>query len=161
MNYKRLIVSLALPQIAGLAGSFFTVSAIPSWYALLQKPVFSPPNWIFGPVWTVLYIMMGISVYLIWSAYAKAPADSNEKEKRALTLFWIHLFFNAIWSPIFFGLQHLFFALIVIGIIWLLIVTLMCLFWKINKVATYLLIPYLAWVSFASALNYQLWLLNG
>ncbi len=155
MNYKRLIISLALPQLAGIIGSFFTVSAIPSWYATLQKPSFSPPNWIFGPAWVMLYILMGISVYLVWQ-----KIKENKTVKGSLWLFWIHLFFNATWSIIFFGLQNPGLALINIVIIWLLIIALIIKFWKISKWATYLLIPYLLWVSFASVLNYFIWYLN-
>lgn len=160
INYKRLIISLALPQLAGMVGSLFTISAIPTWYATLERPSFSPPNWLFGPAWVTLYILMGISVYLVWSAYAKASAGQSRKLKTALWLFWIHLFFNAIWSIIFFGLQNPGLAFINIIIIWLLIIALMVKFWKINRWATYLLIPYLLWVSFASVLNYFIWYLN-
>jgi len=150
MNYKKFIISLALPQSAGLIGSLFTTSAIPVWYAGLQKPVFSPPNWIFGPVWILLYILMGISVYLIWEKSAK----------KVVWLFWMHLIFNASWSIIFFGFQNPGLALINIIIIWLFIIILIIKFWKIHKLSAYLLIPYLAWVSFASLLNYFIWQLN-
>ncbi|MBU4082342.1 tryptophan-rich sensory protein [Patescibacteria group bacterium] len=155
MNYKRLIISLALPQLAGIVGSLFTTSAIPTWYATLQRPSFSPPNWIFGPAWITLYILMGISVYLIWQ-----KVEKNKTARNAMWLFWIHLFFNAIWSIIFFGLQNPGLAFVNIIIIWLLIIALMIKFWKINRWATYLLIPYLLWVSFASVLNYFIWYLN-
>jgi translocator protein len=148
MNYKRLIISLAFPQLAGIVGSLFTISTIPTWYATLEMPSFSPPNWLFGPVWILLYILMGISVYLIW-----------QKKCRTL-LFWVHLFFNALWSIIFFGLQNPGLAFVNIIIIWLLIVVLMVQFWKVRKLSTYLLIPYLLWVSFASVLNYFIWYLN-
>jgi tryptophan-rich sensory protein len=154
-NYKRLIISLALPQLAGIVGSLFTTSAIPTWYATLQRPSFSPPNWLFGPAWITLYVLMGVSVYLIWQ-----KVEKTKKARGAMWLFWIHLFFNAIWSIIFFGLQNPGLAFINIIIIWLLIVALMIKFWNINRWATYLLIPYLLWVSFASALNYFIWYLN-
>lgn len=155
MNYKRLIISLALPQLAGIIGSFFTISSIPTWYATLQKPSFSPPNWLFGPAWIILYILMGISAYLIWQ-----EVEQNKAARSALWLFWIHLFFNAIWSIIFFGLQNPGLAFIDIIIIWFLIVVLMIKFWRINHWASYLLIPYLLWVSFAGVLNYFIWYLN-
>ncbi len=155
MNYKRLVVSLVLPQLAGIIGSFFTVSAIPVWYAGLEKPGFSPPNWLFGPAWVMLYFLMGISVYLIWQKMGE-----NKAAKSAFWLFWIHLFFNAIWSIIFFGLQNPGLAFVNIVIIWLLIIVLMIKFWGINRWAAYLLIPYLLWVSFASLLNYFIWYLN-
>jgi benzodiazapine receptor len=139
MNYKRLTISLILPQLAGIIGSVFTVSAIPSWYNNLAKPALSPPSWIFGPVWVALYILMGISVYLVWNVRPKAT-----------WLFWIHLFFNAIWSPIFFGLKNPALAFLDIIIIWLFIIVLMIKFWKINKWASFLLVPYFLWVTFAS-----------
>ncbi|MFH1457342.1 MAG: TspO/MBR family protein, partial [Patescibacteria group bacterium] len=112
MNYKRLAISLALPQLAGIVGSVFTVSAIPTWYAGLIKPNFSPPNWLFGPMWVLLYILMGISVYLIWQNIEK-----NKINRNIFYLFWVHLFFNAIWSIIFFGLQNPGFAFVDIIII--------------------------------------------
>lgn len=155
MNYKKLIISLALPQLAGLIGSFFTAPAISGWYTALQRPSFSPPNWLFGPVWITLYILMGISVYLVWQKIEK-----NKTARGALWLFWIHLFFNAIWSIIFFGLQNPGLAFINIIIIWLLIIALIVKFWQINRWASYFLIPYLLWVSFASVLNYFIWYLN-
>jgi translocator protein len=144
-----------LPQLAGIIGSIFTTSAISVWYATLQKPSFSPPNWIFGPVWISLYILMGISIYLIWQ-----EIEENKKARESMRLFWIHLFFNASWSIIFFGLQNPGLAFVNIIIIWLLIIVLMIKFWKINKWSTYLLIPYLLWVSFATLLNFSIWQLN-
>ena len=149
MNYKRLIISLALPQLAGLIGSIFTVSAIPTWYATLVKPGFSPPNWLFGPTWILLYILMGVSIYLIWQ-----KIEEDKQVKTAFGLFWIHLFFNASWSLVFFGLESPGLAFLNIIIIWLLLIVLIFKFWPINKWSTYLLIPYFVWVSFAGILNY-------
>ncbi|MFH1611920.1 MAG: TspO/MBR family protein [bacterium] len=157
INPKRLVISLILPQLAGLVGSFFTASAISEWYAGLVKPGFGPPNWIFGPVWITLYILMGVSVYLVWSL---SDRENKDKSKSALNLFWIHLFFNAIWSPIFFGLKNPGLALISIIIIWILIIALIFKFYKISKLSAYLLVPYFAWVSFATLLNYFIWYLN-
>ena len=155
MNYKRLIISLALPLLAGFLGSFFTAPAVTTWYAELIKPSFNPPSWIFGPMWTTLYILIGISVYLVWQ-----QVNKNKKARTALWLFWIHLFFNAIWSIIFFGLQSPAWAFLDILILLALIVVLIVLFARINKSAALLLIPYLLWVSFASVLNYSIWILN-
>ncbi|MCF7835883.1 MAG: tryptophan-rich sensory protein [Candidatus Marinimicrobia bacterium] len=152
MNYKRLIISLALPQLAGIVGSFFTISSVSTWYAVLEKPSFNPPSWVFGPAWVLLYFLMGISIYLIW--------NNPQKTKCVVALFWVHLFFNAIWSIIFFGLQNPFWAFVDIIIIWLFIIVLMVKFWKISKWSTYLFIPYLLWVSFASILNFSIWFLN-
>lgn len=155
MNYKKLIISLALPQLAGILGSFATVTAISTWYANLTKPFFNPPNWIFGPVWIILYLMIGISSYLIWQ-----KIESNKKAKQALNLFWLHLVFNASWSLVFFGLQRPGLAFVNIIILWIFILVLIIRFWKINKVASYLLMPYFLWVSFASILNFAIWYLN-
>lgn len=145
----KLIISLLLPQLAGLVGSLFTFSAIPTWYATLNKPSFSPPNWIFGPVWTTLYILMGISLYLVWS-----------KGKRGVALFKFQLVINALWSILFFGLRSPILGLITIIILWTMILALIKIFWKIDKTASVLLWPYLAWVSFASVLNLAILLLN-
>ncbi|OGH59342.1 MAG: TspO protein [Candidatus Magasanikbacteria bacterium RIFCSPHIGHO2_01_FULL_33_34] len=151
MNYKRLSISLILPQLTGIIGSFFTVSAIPTWYTTLVKPSFSPPNWLFGPVWVTLYFLMGISIYLIWQKVGKT---------KDFWLFWTHLFFNAIWTMVFFGLRNPGLALINIVILLCLIVVLIIRFWKIKKTSAYLLMPYLLWVTFATVLNYSLWYLN-
>jgi tryptophan-rich sensory protein len=148
LNVKRLFLSILLCLSAGIIGSLFTFSAIPTWYATLSKPSFSPPNWIFGPVWTTLYILMGIAMYLVW------------KKKRSLKLFLIHLGFNAGWSIVFFGLHSILGGMVVIIILWSFIFLLIKDFYRINRVAAYLLLPYLAWVSFASFLNFSLLLLN-
>ncbi|MBD3311125.1 MAG: tryptophan-rich sensory protein [Candidatus Magasanikbacteria bacterium] len=155
MNYKRLLISLVLPQLAGLLGSFFTASSIPSWYTTIEKPFFTPPNWLFGPVWISLYILMGISVYLIWQ-----KAEKNKKAKKLVWLFWVHLIFNATWSIVFFGLQNIGLAFLNIIIIWILILVLMWKFEKINKVSAWLLVPYMLWVSYATVLNLAIWFLN-
>lgn len=149
----RLILSLLFPQLAGAVGALFTVNVIPTWYKFLNKPSFSPPNWLFGPAWLTLYLLMGIALYLNWIKKTK-QAKSNVR------LFFIHLFFNLIWTPIFFGAKNLFLALIVIVVIWIFIVTMIFKFWKVSKTASFLLIPYLLWVSFASILNYFVWKLN-
>ncbi len=161
MNYKRLIISLVLPQLAGMVGSLFTISAIPTWYAGLVKPALNPPSWVFGPAWTTLYALMGIAAFLIWSSYAKASeGQAKRKIKVALGIFGIQLFLNVIWSIIFFGLYSPGWALVNIVLLWLAIVWTMVVFYKISKPAAYLLIPYLLWVSFASYLNYSIWILN-
>lgn len=155
MNTKRLVISLVLPQLAGLLGSFFTYPKTSTWYATLNKPFFNPPDFLFGPVWLLLYLMMGIAIYLIWQELKK-----NKKAKCAMGLFWIHLAFNASWSIFFFGLENLLLALINIVLIWLFIILLFFKFWNIKKLASYLLIPYFLWVSFATVLNYYIWFLN-
>lgn len=156
MNIKKLFISLLLPQLTGLVGSFWTAPAITIWYATLIKPSFSPPNSIFAPVWITLYLMIGISLYLIWQKINLKP----RKVKLALKIFWIHLILNGLWSIIFFGGHNILLGLYNIIALWLLILILIILFWKISKPASLLLVPYFLWVSFATILNYSLLILN-
>lgn len=146
---------IILCELAGIIGSVFTISAIPTWYETLVKPVFNPPNWIFGPVWTTLYALMGVSAYRIWRMGMK-----HKNVRDAIVLFLMHLVLNAIWSPIFFGARQIPLAFVTIAIMWLTLITLMFRFEKLDKVSAVLLAPYLAWVSFAMVLNYNLWILN-
>lgn len=157
LNYKRLVISLITPQLAGLFGVLFTSSAIPTWYETLNKPIFSPPNWLFGPVWTTLYLLMGISVYLIWQQLEK---DKDRFVERSLCIFWIHLVFNALWSVIFFGLKDVGMAFVFIAIIWAMILWMIIRFWNLDKRSSLLLTPYFLWVSFASVLNFSILILN-
>ena len=141
---------VALCEAAGLVGTVFTLQAIPEWYALLNKPAFSPPNWVFGPVWTLLYFMMGTAAWLVWQRQGTA----------ALKVFWLQLALNALWTPLFFGLQNPLAGLVCIALMWLAIVWTIVGFWRVSRPAALLLLPYLAWVSFATALNYAIWTLN-
>lgn len=152
-NLPKLVASLLVCHLAGIVGSVFTVPAVTSWYPTLVKPSFSPPNYLFGPVWLTLYTLMGISLYLIWQKKTK-------KVKEALILFSLHLFLNALWSIIFFGLKSLAFAFGEIVILWFFILAVIYKFWKIEPKAGILLIPYFLWVSFASILSYSIWVLN-
>jgi len=154
-NPKKLLASLLICMSAGVLGSFFTQTDPSSWYASLIKPEFNPPNWIFGPVWTTLYILMGISLYLIWQKGLK-----KKDFKFAFGIFLLQLIFNAWWSIIFFGLRNIGLAFLVIVILWLMIAFLIYLFLAIRKAAAWLLFPYLLWVSFALVLNYCFWILN-
>jgi tryptophan-rich sensory protein len=148
INIPKFILSIGICLGAGVLGSVFTVSAIPDWYVTLNKPFFSPPNFVFGPVWTILYILMGISLYLVWT-------------KRGVpTVFWVQLALNALWSIIFFGLKNPLLAFVEIIILWLAILLTTKSFYKINKLAANLLIPYLAWVTFATILNLSIVILN-
>ncbi|MBI2019196.1 tryptophan-rich sensory protein [Candidatus Daviesbacteria bacterium] len=161
VNIFKLVASIALCQSAGIIGSFFTVSSISNWYNLLNQPSFRPPNFLFGPVWITLYTLMGISFYLIWIKLGDKKYSKKAKLiKLSLVIFLIHLFFNATWSIVFFGLHNIFLALINILVIWVFIVILISKFWSLDKRASVLLIPYLAWVSFATILNYSIWILN-
>lgn len=155
VKFLKLVSSIVICFLAGGIGSVFTVSAIPTWYAYLNKPFFSPPNWIFGPVWTTLYILMGISLYLIWIKGFK-----TKKVRDAIVLFIIQLILNAIWSPVFFGYKNLLLAFVIIVAMIFYVVKTILAFGKIDKKASYLLYPYLAWISFASILNFSVWFLN-
>ncbi len=155
-----LIGWIALCELAGVLGAAFSVPSIPSWYMGLVRPAFAPPNWVFGPVWTTLYALMGIAAYLVWSSYAKTDGRTKKRVKTALTIFGIQLFLNATWSIVFFGWQHIDIALVHIILLLGTILWTMKLFFPISKAAAYLLVPYLLWVSFASYLNYAIWVLN-
>lgn len=150
-----LLFFILISQGAGLLGSLFTVRNIDTWYKGLNKPVFSPPNWIFGPVWTLLYLMMGISAFLIWQNGWK-----RKEVKSALLVFMIQLVLNALWSIIFFGNRAPLAGFVEILFLWTAILVTIILFWKISKTAGILLLPYIAWVSFAAVLNFSLWRLN-
>jgi translocator protein len=153
-NPKLLFISIILSQLAGIIGSTATMSAIPTWYVTLNKPFFNPPNWIFGPVWVTLYTMMGIALYLVW------VKKQTKETKLAKNFFLIHLAVNALWSLVFFGWKKLDLAFIVIVALWWMIIYLIKMFKKINKKTSWLLVPYLLWVTFASVLNYAIWQLN-
>ncbi len=153
-NYLKLIISILLSLSAGALGGLATASSVGSWYATLEKPVFNPPSWLFGPVWTLLYIMMGIALFLIWRI-KDAPG-----KKRAMMWFWIQLILNALWSPAFFGLESPLLGLVIIVPLWVAILMTIKAFYPINKLAGGLLIPYFLWVSFATILNASIWWLN-
>lgn len=154
-NLPLLIFSIAISELAGIIGSIGTITSISSWYVYLNKPIFNPPNYIFGPVWTVLYAMMGISLYFVWvKGYKKVQV------KRAINIFFIHLVVNTLWSIVFFGLHQLGLALIIILILFGMILYLIKIFRPIDRRASYLLVPYLLWVSFATILNLAIWRLN-
>ena len=149
-----LILSLLLAYGVAALGSFFTVGAIDVWYATLLKPALSPPNWLFGPVWTILYALMAIAA---WRVYQK-PA--NSLSRNALILYGVHLVLNALWSIVFFGFQAPILALSIIIALLVSILVLTILFYRIDKMAGLLFLPYLAWVSFATYLNFSIVFLN-
>jgi len=151
----RLVVSIGACQMAGVIGAIFTTPKIGSWYLALQKPSFNPPSWIFGPVWTLLFFLMGVSLFLVWE-----KGFTSKKVKTALLFFVSQLFFNILWSVLFFGLGKPLFAFIEIFILWAFIALTILSFVKISKIAAWLLLPYLYWVAFASVLNLMIVLLN-
>lgn len=150
-----LVISLLVCLSAGVIGSLFTYQAIPTWYATLVKPPFNPPNWVFGPVWTTLYIMMGISLYILWNKKSK-----KVEKKLGLRYFSVQLVLNALWSIVFFGLRSPLSAFFVIIALWVVLFLTTRSFYSVSRVASWLLIPYLLWVSFASLLNFAIVTLN-
>lgn len=159
MNIKRkelplLIFSLLLPQAAGLIGSLFTFSSIPTWYATLVRPPIAPPNWVFGPVWTTLFLLMGVSYFLI--ARRKRTKETSE----ASLYFYKQLALNTLWSFAFFGLHSPVAGIVVIIPLWYLIFVTIKKFSRILPIAGQLMWPYLAWVTFATILNFCFALLN-
>jgi tryptophan-rich sensory protein len=150
-------VSICL-AVGGLSG-YATQSSITTWYLALNKPFFNPPNWIFGPVWTLLYIFMGIALWLIWNSEIKSPED-NKTRSKAIIVFVVQLFLNFLWSILFFGMKSPFFALIDIVLMLIAITITIIIFRKINTKTTWLLVPYFAWVSFATLLNASILVLN-
>ena len=151
----KLVISVAVPLAVGGLSGFATARGVANWYPTLIKPFFNPPAWIFGPVWTVLYIMMGVAAFLVWR-----QGFATEGVKLALTLFAVQLSLNGLWSILFFGMQAPGWALIEIGALWLAIIVTIVLFWRVSPTAGILLLPYWAWVSFATVLNASLWWLN-
>jgi benzodiazapine receptor len=151
----KLVISILASFAAGGIGSLFTFRVIPTWYAELKKPPYTPPNWVFGPVWTTLYVLMGISVFLVWR-----NGLAINGALLAFTLFWIQLAFNAIWSVIFFGMKSKGGGVIIIVVLWLLILATMVASFRVSGWAGALLVPYIIWVSIASYLNIGVWLLN-
>ena len=151
----KLLSSTIGALVLGSASGLFTTDAIPTWYASLAKPWFNPPNWVFGPVWTVLYIMMGISVGLVWSAEAE-----NKERRRALAIFTAQFVLNLLWSIVFFGLRSP--GLALVEILLLVVTLLWCIrtFFPISNTASWMLVPYAVWVCFAIVLNASIVLLN-
>ena len=154
-TYVRLAVFVALCEAAGIIGSLFTTPAINSWYAGLRKPAFAPPNCVFAPVWTTLYLLMGISLFMVWDVGLEKRAV-----KKSIVIFGVQLLLNILWSYLFFGLRSLLMGFIEIVVMWLMILLTMLSFFKISRKAALLLVPYLAWVGIASYLNYLILVLN-
>lgn len=154
-NALKLAASLFICQAAGIAGSFFTIRSVDTWYAGITKPSFNPPDSVFAPVWGVLYILMGFSLFLVWR---KSP--ENPRVKGALWVFAAQLVLNSLWSFAFFGCESPLAGFIVIGLLWTAIVLTIGMFFRVSKIAAILLIPYILWVSFAAILNGAIFLLN-
>jgi len=152
----KIATALIVCLMVGYSASVVTRPSVETWYPTLVKPIFNPPNWIFMPMWTLLYILMAVAAGLVWDKIK----EQNTEVKKALGFFLIQLTLNAIWSYLFFGLKNPMLALIEIALLWLMIYETYLKFIKINKIAGYLLIPYMAWVAFAAVLNASIWWLN-
>ncbi len=152
----KILVMVATCLAVGYFSSLVTRDSVDSWYPAINKPVFNPPNWVFAPVWSLLYILMGIAAGLVWSRID----TQTETVKKGLTFFAVQLGLNALWSYLFFGLHNVLLALIEIVILWLMIFETYKQFDKVNKPAGYMLIPYLLWVGYAFLLNAAIWWLN-
>jgi len=151
----KLIISIAIPLLVGAIAGFFTTSGVNGWYVMANKPSFNPPNWLFAPVWTALYLMMGIALYLVWSKDAEKAI-----KKTAIILFSVQLLLNFAWSFIFFYAQQPGWAFVEIIALWMMILLTIFWFGKISSLASWLLVPYISWVSFAALLNFYIWKLN-
>jgi tryptophan-rich sensory protein len=153
-NILKLIVSVVISQAAGAIGSLFTIQNIPTWYAGLNKPSFNPPNYLFGPVWITLYFIMGIAFFLVWKQ------SETRSIKVPAVLFVIQLLLNSLWSILFFGMKNPALGFMEIILLWIFIVLCIVKFYPVSKPAAWLMLPYLLWVSFASVLNFKIWMLN-
>lgn len=157
MNYTsviKLVVSVGLPLALGAIAGIFTAKAIPGWYAALNQPSFNPPNWIFGPVWTLLYILMGVSLYLVWQT------PPGMQRNTAMAVFFFQLLLNFGWSFLFFYYQRIGLAFAEIILIWFTILVMMLLFYRLRPVSAWINVPYFLWVSFATLLNAAYYRLN-
>ncbi len=154
-SFLRLVISVGAPLLVGALSGFATARSVTGWYVTLRKPVFNPPSWIFGPVWTALYVLMGIALYLVW----RNGWDRNAV-RWAVALFAVQLALNGLWSLLFFGMQSPGWAFVEILLLWAAIATTLVAFWRVELLAGALLIPYLLWVSFAVLLNGSIWTLN-
>lgn len=155
-TYSRILLCVAICLAVGYLSSITTQSSIKTWYPTIEKPIFNPPNWVFAPVWTMLFILMGIAAGLVWNKLE----FNKELVKKGLLFFTIQLLLNALWSYLFFGLNNVLLALIEIILLWLVIYETYHIFKQIDKKASYLLIPYLAWVGFATILTGSIFWLN-
>lgn len=161
MNHRTrsllaLVLCLLAPLVAAALGGLATASSVNSWYLEIPKPTWTPPGWLFGPVWTALYLMMGAASWLVWRERAARRPEAN----RALSIYAVQLMLNVLWSVLFFGLRRPGLALVEIALLWLAILATLLAFRRVRALAAGLLVPYLLWTSFAAALNAGIWWLG-
>ena len=155
-NPLKLVTAIALPNAVGVLAGLIIVSAVGEWYQTIAKPSWTPPDWVFGPVWALLYTLMGIAAYLVWKENADKPSV-----RKGLLWFDIQLALNFFWSVAFFGLKSPGLAFAVILALWIAIIVTMGIFWELKKKrAVLLMVPYILWVTFAVGLNAQIWFMN-
>lgn len=154
-NTFKLIIAIAIPLVVGGTSGFFTITGVDSWFQTVNKPSWNPPNWIFGPVWTSLYALMGVALFLVWKS-----DGSDMLKKTAIALFAVQMILNFFWSFIFFDQHQIGWALVEIIVLWISILLTIFAFGNVSKLAAWLLVPYISWVSFATILNYSIWKLN-
>ncbi|MFD0863544.1 TspO/MBR family protein [Sungkyunkwania multivorans] len=152
---SKILIAVVVCLLIGFLSGFATQSSVTTWYTTLNKPSFNPPNWVFAPVWTVLYVLMGIAAGLVWNR-----GFYHKWVKTAIYHFCFQLVFNGAWSMVFFGLKKPFWGLVIICILLVLIIRTIKWFKVVDKKAAFLLYPYLAWVAFATVLNFSIWQLN-
>lgn len=153
MNLLRLILSIALVLLIGLAGSYFTAQSVKTWYPELKKPFFTPPDWLFAPAWTTLYILIGLALYVCWQ-------NSFWNDSKLKIFFFLQLALNFLWSPLFFALKSPLFGFIDVLALDFAVIATVALMLKHSKVATILMLPYLCWILFATVLNFAVLLMN-
>jgi tryptophan-rich sensory protein len=155
LETAKLILCIGISMSAGIIGSFAASNSVAGWYQTLHKPSFNPPDWLFGPVWTTLFVLMGIAAYLVWR-----HGLENKLVRISLIVFIVQLFLNLLWSLVFFGLKSPGGALIDIAFLWAAILITLIYFFKVSIAAGWLMMPYIAWVSFAVILNFAIWRMN-
>lgn len=154
-SYPKLAAAILFCVIAGSLGSLVTITGPGSWYSTLQKPFFTPPNWLFAPMWITLFVLMGIALYLIWES-----GTERREVTLALGIFGLQFLLNVLWSFLFFGLESPLLGFIDILLLWVMILATILAFYRVRKSAAYFLIPYIAWVTLASALNGAIYFMN-
>lgn len=155
LSFFRLVLAVGLCLAVGALGSLATTPKIPTWYAGLAKPSWTPPDWAFPIAWTTLYVLMAVALWRLWQLHAPSP-----ERRRAIGLWLVQLALNAVWSPIFFGWEAPGAALVVVAALWLAIAATIGACLRIDRIAAWLLVPYLAWVSYATSLNAAIVALN-
>lgn len=156
MRVLRFLISLLLPLLVGAAGGWATAQGVQDWYPGLTKPSFNPPSWVFGPVWTLLYVLMGLAAFLVWEEGVRSPGV-----RKALTIYGVQLLLNGLWSFVFFAAEAPGWAFLELLVLLAFLIWTTVLFFRIRTLAGWLLTPYLLWVTFAGVLNFAIWFLNG